>query len=110
MFILNYDILSPNEYIRNDYIYPNEYIFLTNNYIDYVDYNSPYIYNNIKNEELENIYDTLINNKWLFIASLFYIGFFFLVILIVNIRLIKINNYPGIIFTLLKFILMLRYL
>lgn len=101
MFVITYDMLKDNTIFRNPNIY--------------VDYNSGYIYQIIKENEfnkIENTYNLLSNNKDLFLITVVYIFIILLVILFPIIKRIFNNTYNTLLFTthICKFFYILRIL
>lgn len=101
MFIITNDML------KNDTIFKNPNI--------YIDYNSGYIYQILKQEELdkvENTYNLFQNNKDLLLITISYIFLVFLVILFPLIKRFFNNTYNTLLFTtqICKFIYILKVL
>ena len=101
MFIITNDIL------KDDSIFYNQNI--------YVDYNAGYIYQILKQEELdkiENTYNLFETNKDLFLITSIYIFSVFLVILFPIIKKFFNNSYNTLIFTtqICKFIYIVKLL
>lgn len=101
MFIITNDML------RNDIIFQNPNI--------YIDYNSGYIYQVLKQEELDKIENTcnlFQNNKDLFIITICYIFLVFLIILFPLIKKFFNNTYNKLLFItqICKFIYIIKVL
>tara|TARA_B110000444_G_scaffold121666_1_gene114549 strand:- start:373 stop:681 length:309 start_codon:yes stop_codon:yes gene_type:complete len=101
MFIITNDIL------KDDSIFSNPNI--------YVDYNAGYIYQILKQEELdkiENTYNLFTNNKDLVLITTIYIFLVFIVILFPVIKRFFNNSYNTLLFTtqICKFIYILKIL